>query len=52
MEGLDIYLVVSQGRAIGKTNTPRDAITQTAWPPSGKAEEGEVSFPSAFQDNG
>ena len=29
MAGLNIYLMVSEGRAIGKTNTPRDAITQT-----------------------
>ena len=44
MAGLNIYLMVSEGRAIGKTNMPRDAITQTAWPPSGKAKEGKFYF--------
>ena len=44
MAGLNIYLMVSKGRVIGKTNTPRDAITQTGWPPSGKAKEGKFHF--------
>ena len=45
MAGLNIYLMVSEGRVIGKTNTPRDAITQTGRPPSGrKAKEGKFHF--------
>ena len=40
MAGLNIYLMVSEGRAIGKTNTPRDAITQAGPPPSGKRKRG------------
>ena len=46
MSGLNLYLMVSEGRVIGKTNTPRDAITQTGL--RLKSERGHAQMTTAL----